>query len=230
MFDYFILGYFLMKEASATGELGALIKRQVFRDRLVTPVEMDLTVPLPGGGLPANSEFRIVGLELDDIQAGKWNFSIRSRRIRALRSIKRGIRGFALVQGNLIVGDIWCVIPRPGKPAEHPDLTMLGLTCKENEAFALDMLIDPSYRGKNLAVPLQRTIQQTLKDEGFVKMYGAYYDDNLPSVWMHRVLKFKELPKRLTSRFIIFSSARPASQAEIEARQKIIKRTAQNKT
>ena len=56
MFDYFILGYFLMKEASATGELGALIKRQVFRDRLVTPVEMDLTVPLPGGGLPANSE------------------------------------------------------------------------------------------------------------------------------------------------------------------------------
>jgi GNAT superfamily N-acetyltransferase len=229
MFDYFVLGYYMAKEASATGELGALLKRQVCRNRLVTPVEMDLTTPLPDGGLPANSEFRFVELHPDDIRAGKWIFLIHSRGIKALRNIKREMRGFALVQDNLIVGDVWCVIPRPGKPADHPDIKMLGLTCKENEAYAFDMLIDPTYRGKNLAVPLQRAIQRALKNEGFVKVYGAFYDDNLPALWMHRMLKFKELPKRLTSRFFIFSSARTASQAEIEVRQKTIKRAAQIK-
>jgi GNAT superfamily N-acetyltransferase len=229
MFDYFVLGYYMAKEGVATGELGALFKRQVSWNRLVTPVEMDLTIPLTDGNLPANSEFQFVELEPDDIRSGKWVFSIRSRGIKALRNIKREMRGFALVQGNTIVGDVWCVIPQPGKPADHPDLRMLGLTCQENEAYAFDMLIDPTYRGKNLAVPLQRAIQRALKNEGFVKVYGAFYDDNLPALWMHRMLKFKELPKRLTSRFFIFSSARTATQAEIEAKQKAIKRAAQVK-
>jgi GNAT superfamily N-acetyltransferase len=207
MFNYFVLGYYMAKEASATGELGALFKRQVCRNRLVTPVEMDLTAPLPEGGLPANSEFRFVELDPGDIRAGKWTFSIRSRGIKALRNIKREMRGFALVREDKIIGDVWCVVPLSGKPANHPDLTMLGLICKDGEAYAFDMLIDPTYRGKNLAVPFQRNIQRTLKDEGFVKVYGAYYDDNLPALWMHRMLRFKELPKRKVSRFFIFSKA-----------------------
>ena len=229
MFDYFVLGYYMAKEGLATGELGALFKRQVCWNRLVTPVELDLTAPLPDGYLPENSELRFVELNPGDIRSGKWIFSIRSRGIKALRNIKREMRGFALVQGNTIIGDVWCIIPCPGKATEHPDLKMLGLTCKDNEVYSFDMLIDPTYRGKNLAVPLQRGIQRALKNEGFVKVYGAFYDDNLPALWMHRMLKFNELPKRMVSRFFIFSSARTANQTEIAAKQKAIKRSAQTK-
>jgi GNAT superfamily N-acetyltransferase len=207
MWDYFVLGYYMAREALANGELGALIKRQVCRDRLVTPVELDLTAAIPDTGLPANSEFCFVELHSDELRTGKWNFLVRSRGIKALRNINRGMRGFAFVKDNVVVGDVWCVIPHPETPVDHPDLKMLGITCKESEVYAFDMLIAPTYRGKNLAVPLQRAIQRTLKNEGYTKIYGAFYDDNLPALWMHRMLKFKELPKRKVSRFFIFASA-----------------------
>jgi GNAT superfamily N-acetyltransferase len=66
------------------------------------------------------------------------------------------------------------------------------------------MYISSTYRGKNLAVLLQRSLHQTLKDEGYVKVYGAYYEDNLPALWMHRMLKFKEHPRRKVFRFFFY--------------------------
>lgn len=210
MFDYFILAYHMAKDALDTGEFKALLKRQISLNREMTPVEMDLTIPLPEGALPENSELRFTELVINDIQSGKWKFSVRSRGEKALHKLKRGMRGFAFVQNNIVVGDVWCVFPQDGKPASHPDLKTLDLTCRAGEVYAFDMLIDPAYRGRNLAVPLQRALQHTLKSEGFVKVYGAFYNDNLPALWMHRMLKYKELPKRQVSRFLIFTRSRPA--------------------
>lgn len=87
------------------------------------------------------------------------------------------------------------------KPILHPDLDMLGIRAKEKEVYAFDMLIDPSFRGKNLAVPIQRSLQLALKAEGYSLVYGFYWQDNIPAMWMHRSLKFRELPKRWVSRF-----------------------------
>jgi len=211
MFEYIVLSYYMLREAIAAGELGDLFRRQISRNRLITPVEMDLSLPLPEEGLPANSEFQFIELHPDDLRSGKFTFSLRSRGAKAMRKIKKGIRGFALVCGTTVVGDLWCVFPpKDGKPISHPEFKMLGLTCREGEVFAFDMLIDPAYRGKNLAVPLQRSLHRLLKSEGCLKVYGSFYDDNLPALWMHRMLKFKELPKRRVSRFLLFSKAEMA--------------------
>jgi GNAT superfamily N-acetyltransferase len=220
MIDYFVLGYHMAREAISTGEIAALLTRQISRNRLLTPAEMDLSLPLPDGKVTLNPELRFIELYMDDIQAGKWTFSVRSRGMKALYKLKRGIRGFALVQDNIVIGDVWCVVPHNGKPASHPDLKMLGLTCGNGEVYAFDMLIDPAYRGKNLAVPLQRAIQRTLKNEGFVKVYGFFYDDNLPALWMHRMLKYKELTKRKVSRFFFFSIAGWADPVRSKTKKK----------
>lgn len=222
MFEYFVLGCHMAREAIATGELEALAKRQISWNRLITPVEMDLCASLQDGPVTTYEELHFIELHPDDVRSEKWSFSVRSRGVKALYKIKRGCRGFALVRDNIVVGDIWCVFPKDGKPASHPDLKMLGLTCKDGEAYAFDMLIDPAYRGKNLAVPLQRALQRTLKNEGFVKIYGFFYDDNLPALWMHRMLKYKELPKRQVSRFFIFSSAGWVKQSCAETKKKTI--------
>jgi GNAT superfamily N-acetyltransferase len=87
---------------------------------------------------------------------------------------------------------------------------MLGIACGNRDAYAFDMQIAPEFRGKNLAAPLQRALQSTLKAEGIVKVYGYYWDDNLPALWMHRILKFRELPKRRVSRFLWFTKAEAA--------------------
>jgi len=224
MFDYFVLGYHMAKEALATGELEALAKRQISWNRLLTPVEMDLSVPLSDSKELTRHGLQFVELHASGLQTGNWIFSVKSRGVKALYKIKRGCRGFAFARDNLVVGDVWCVFSKDGKSASHPDLKMLGLTCEEGEAYAFDMLIDPAYRGKNLAVPLQRALQHTLKNEGFIKVYGFFYDDNLPALWMHRMLKYKELPKRQVSRFFLFSTARPAKQPCAETKARTINR------
>jgi hypothetical protein len=97
---------------------------------------------------------------------------------------------------------MWCIVPtEDNNPVRHPDLDMLGIQPKEREVYAFDMLIDPSFRGKNLAVPIQRSLQLALTAEGYTRFYGFYWQDNIPAMWMHRSLKFKELPKRWVSRF-----------------------------
>ena len=223
MFDYFVLGYHMANEAIASGELLALLKRQISWKRLLTPVEMDLSAPLSAWKDPVNPELRFVELYMDDIRTEKWIFSVRSRGAKAVYKLNRGMRGFALVQDDVVIGDVWCVFSRDGKPASHPDLDTLGLTCGDREVYAFDMLIDPSYRGKNLAVPLQRALQGALKEEGYLKVYGSFYDDNLPALWMHRMLRYKELPKRQVSRFFIFNRAEPAKQVCTATKEKAIK-------
>ena len=64
------------------------------------------------------------------------------------------------------------------------------------------------FRGKNLAVPLQRNLHITLKSEGYKKLYGYFWNDNIPAMWMHRMLKFKELPRRRVSRIFIIKWAK----------------------
>jgi GNAT superfamily N-acetyltransferase len=226
MLDYFVLAYYMASEAMASGELLALFKRQISWNRLLTPVEMDLSVSLSDEKGLGNSELRFVELYIDDIRTEKWIFSVRSRGVKAVYKLKRGMRGFALVRDAVVIGDVWCVFARDGKPASHPDLKTLGLTCGDREVYAFDMLIDQSYRGKNLAVPLQRALQRALKEEGYLKVYGAFYDDNLPALWMHRMLKYKELPKRQVSRFFSFNRSEFAKQPCTKTKEKTIKQTA----
>lgn len=187
-----------------------IFRPRVFWNRRAIPVEMNLmTANLPLVGQPNNSEFQFVEITMDDLQARKWTFAVPSRGLKALRNFKRGYRDFAVAKDSTIVGDLWCVVPqKDGNPIFHPDLKMLGIVCGIGDAYAFDMFIPSTYRGKNLAVPLQKALQSTLKMEGCQRVYGYYWEDNLPALWMHRMLKFKELPKRRVSRFFFLLRSR----------------------
>lgn len=196
-------------EALAEDGVKNILRPRVFWNRRAIPVEMDLlTANLPLAGQVNNVEFQFVEITMDDLQAGKWNFAVPSRGLKALRNLKRGFRGFAVAKVSTIVGDLWCIAPRKdGKAIYHPDLRMLDIVCSTGDAYAFDMFIPSTYRGKNLAVPLQKTLQIALKMEGCQKVYGYYWEDNLPALWIHRMLKFKELPKRRVSRFFFLSKS-----------------------
>lgn len=196
------LAYYLFQEALIEGRLFNLFHQQIFRDRTATPAVMDLTqIQFSGNGL--DKDYQFIELKQDDLKTQKWSFAVPSRGIKAYRNLKRGLRGFAVAKGSVILGDVWCVMPNGVKNiAQHPDLEMLGITCKPDEAYGMDMLISSDHRGQNLATPLQRYMHSVLKSEGYAKMYGYYWNDNIPAMWMHRMLHFKELPKRKVSRFL----------------------------
>jgi GNAT superfamily N-acetyltransferase len=208
--------YHQVIEATAKGGVKNIIRPRVFWNRLATPAVMELsTSNLPLTGYLQDANFQFIELTMKDLQTGKWSFAIPSRGLKALRNLKRGWRGFAIVEDAIVVGDIWCLTPRKDeKCIFHPDLKMLGITCEEGDAYAFDMFIAPDYRGKNLAVPIQKLLHATLKKEGCPRVYGYYWNDNLPALWTHRILKYKELPKRCVSRFFIFVKSRAAGSPE----------------
>ncbi len=181
-------------------------------NRIATPAKMDSLADISSNRFASRSSISILELKIEDLLAGKWSFAVRSRYFKALRNLRKGWRSFALIEGATVVGDVWCdTVCGPENIVAHPDLKMLGINCKEREVYAFDMLIASHYRGKNFAVPLQRFLHSSLKNEEFRKVYGFYWNDNLPALWMHRMLKYKELPKRNLSRFFFLHQYRNAS-------------------
>lgn len=203
MLEHLNMIFHMIWESLAQGKLMDILQDQIWNRRVAVPVEMDLIKLSPVTDLFKGLEdSRFTELKLEDLQQNDLNFVEPSRRYKAIRNLKRGLRGFSLIKDSKVVGDMWCIAPtEANKPVRHPDLEMLGIHAKENEVYAFDMLIDPSFRGKNLAVPIQRALQLALKAEGYTRFYGFYWQDNIPAMWMHRSLKFKELPKRWVSRF-----------------------------
>lgn len=212
MLESIKLIYHQVIEASAKGGVRDIFRPRVFRNRVATPVVMELTTSnFPLTDHLKGTSFQFVEIKMKDLQAGRWSFAIPSRGLKALRNLKRGFRDFAIAEDSVVVGDVWCLTPhKVGKPIFHPDLDMLGIICEEMDAYAFDMFIAPVYRGKNLAAPLQKLLQACLKMEGYQKVYGYYWDDNLPALWMHRILRFKELPKRRISRFFFLVKSKDA--------------------
>lgn len=202
------LAFNMLQHAIAEGKLLELFHQQVFLNRIATPAWIDLTKIGSYENTGLDKEFQFVELKADDLHSGKWDFAVPNRRIKAHRNLKRSLRGFAIVQDSIVLGDFWCTVGRRvDNKITHPDLQMLGIVCEQDEAYGLDMFITPEYRGKNLAVSLQRYLQTTLKLADYKKIYGYYWDDNIPAMWMHRMLQFKELPKRRVSRFFSFIKA-----------------------
>ncbi len=203
------------KELMKEGGVKNVFKAQslVAQNRLATPVVMDLTRPdIAMPALPQGSPFRFVEIKMEDVQAGKWSFALPSRAAKARYNLKCGLRSFAVVEGSIVVGDVWCFhYPEPGKTILHrslKDLDMLDLKLSPGDVYAFDMVIAPAYRGMNLAKPLQRYLHASLKAERCQKVYGYFWDDNIPALWMHRMLKYKELPKRSVSRFFFLMQTR----------------------
>jgi GNAT superfamily N-acetyltransferase len=209
-------------EALAEGGVRNVFRSRVFWNRLATPVAMDLLASnFPLMGNLRGIDFQFTEITMEDLRAGKWLFAVPSRGLKAFRNLKKGFRSFAVTKDSIVVGDVWCIAPRKDrKRISHIDLKMLGIICGEMDAYAFDMFIATAYRGKNLAVPLQRSLQSTLKMEGCQRVYGYYWNDNLPALWMHRMLKFKELPKRSVSRFFFLYRSKAIGSTE-SASQKV---------
>lgn len=202
----------LVGNAVKKHEMSTLLQQQVFYKKLAVPGYFDLTQLKMSKDPLTGLNCRFLELEWQGVELGKWTFLTAHRRLAALRHFKQGLRGFALVDHqNTVIGDVWCLTPGVEKrPIQHPDLSMLDIHCAQDDAYALDIFLPLSQRGKNLAAPLHRCLQLTLKCEGCRRLYAYYWDDNIPSRWMHLMLKFSELPKTYISRFFFIKVAHAA--------------------
>jgi len=203
MFENIKLALKLIGDAVKKRELSRFFHQQVFYKRVAIPGYFDLMQLEISKDPLLGLNYQFIELHASEIEARKHTFLAANRRLAALRHFKQGLRGFALVDNqNVVIGDVWCLTPCQEKmPIQHPDLAMLAIDCVSGDAYALDIFLPPSLRGKNLAAALHRSLQLTLKREGWRRLYAYYWEDNIPSRWMHWMLKFSELPKLHISRF-----------------------------
>jgi GNAT superfamily N-acetyltransferase len=177
----------------------------VYFDREAVPVEMALEHlrPMEDFAQPASS--RLIELKADLISGNAVTYPIRGRAIKAEYYLKQGYRGFAVVSGDAISGDIWCSTRRnPADGRLHDDEQWLKIRCLDGELYSFDMYVDPTKRGGNLAAILQNGALHELRKEGFTKAYGFFWADNIAALWVHRTLRWKELPRVRATR-VIFS-------------------------
>lgn len=209
MFQWLLWIFSQIREAHTEGGIRNLLHKRIYWQRIAIPVEMNLS-EVPSISSPLYSAYTFIEINSENLQ--KLVFTQASRHFKARISLKKGWRGFCIIKDYEVIGEIWCITPdEVGHYVVHPDLKLLDIQINEKDAYAFDMYMNPAYRGKNLAVPFMRSLHSTLRNEGFQKVYGFYWDDNLPALWMHRMLMFKELAKRRISRLFFIQFSKPHS-------------------
>jgi hypothetical protein len=129
-------------------------------------------------------------------------FPVRNRFLKAAHYLDKGYRGFALVNGNEVIGDIWyAAAPAAENGTIPPDVKWLGIRCKDCYAYTFDMYVNPAKRGGAMAALLQLGALHELKKMGFDRAFGYFWSNNIPALWIHRTLKWSEHARIKMTRF-----------------------------
>jgi len=204
-----MIKYCMMRAVQAAetlkhNSIGKLLNEIIYFDREAVPVEMDLAVLRPLEDFARQSDEILVEVTAKVLSNRGLAYQMKSRYLKAEHYLNTGYRGFAMVNTEGVSGDIWCAVstdPRYG--LVHPDESWLNINCAKGEVYAFDMYLNPGKRGFNLAAALQNGALHALKKQGFTKVYGFYWADNVAALWVHRTLRWKELKRVQASRFIL---------------------------
>ncbi|MBN1140289.1 MAG: hypothetical protein JXB25_00615 [Deltaproteobacteria bacterium] len=163
------------------------------------------TIPVPENRAPS-----ILDLGPENFFAYALDYPLRSRKARADYYFSRGYRTFVMAEGQRVVGDMWYVTPKTARsPVIHPHVQWFGLKLAEKDAYLFDLQVDAGQRGGGLTTSFHNRVLEILRDRGFRKAYGCYVANNLPALWMHRLIGYRELPRCIVRRFFQHEIVRP---------------------
>lgn len=179
-----------------------LLHEIIYLNRQAVPVEIGFSDLRLLGDFTQNSGDELIEISPEMITQRKLAYPIQNRYLKAKNYLANGYQGFAMVNGGVVSGDIWCAKFTAKDGYKHPDERWLNIRSQQSEVYAFDMYLDPGKRGLNLAVALQNGALHQLKQQGFTKAYGFYWADNIAALWVHRALGWKELNRVRATRFL----------------------------
>lgn len=192
-----------------------LLREIFYLNREAVPVEIELTSLRPPGDFARPPDETVLEVTSELLRGRRLVYPMQSRYLKTLNYLKKGYRGYALVKGDTVAGDIWCA-DTPNKGRNHPDESWLGIECLPGEVYTFDLFVPPAQRGGNIAAALQNGALHLLRKRGFTKAYGFFWSDNVPALWVHRTLRWRELQRVRASRLFLsrkvhVKSSRPAA-------------------
>ncbi len=207
MVNYIKMRLYHIAETIRFNGIAYLWHEIVYRKREAILVEKDLFAVQT-----SENAFRRAGVRIEEITRSaianySLQFPVKNRFLKAVHYLDKGSRGFALVNGNEVNGDIWyTAVPTAENGAIHPDVTWLGIRCKDKYAYMFDMYLNPVKRGGASAAMLQLGALYELKKKGFNRAFGYYWSNNIPALWVHRMLKWNECSRIKASRFFFIKT------------------------
>jgi len=180
-------------------------------DRVIVPTVFklsELKEPVKDGDNDDSVQFVHVPNEQE--LAGKFTYEVNARKIIAREYFSKGYSCFIVVIDGAIVGDLWySTNAHAPRRLAHPDVKLLDLPLTDEDVYMFDMHVIKDMRGKNLAPRLMRYAMSYHREHGKINAYGYYESDNIPAMWTHRMLCYKELPKRRLIKFSSWKTTRP---------------------
>jgi GNAT superfamily N-acetyltransferase len=184
------------------------LREVIYINKVAITVERDLLSLMPEKDSPEQYGVKLITIASKSlIQNEKTHDALiyldHERKAKAMVYLDKGYRGVALVSGKEVIGDIWYTnVVNHTNGVVHPDLKWLKMKCGNKDAYAFDMYLHPGKRGKNLANLLQNRALHEIRENGYVRALGYYWAKNIPALWVHRTLQWKELRRVKVTRFL----------------------------
>lgn len=182
----------------------------IYFNRELVLAEKDISSIQLKEGDPQQVDVKGVEVNRDTFDNLHLKYGLRSRYIKSLQNVRHGYRSFAIIKDDKVIGDIWYSSANPNGSPNHPDLQWLGIHLGDNDVYLWDVYVDPKERKGLPALFLFKYTLHMLKKQGYEKAYGFIFCDNKPSLGLIRLLKFKELERKISNRFIFYKNSKPA--------------------
>lgn len=208
MFEYFIIRLVHARDILIADGFRSLLNESVYWGREAIPLEKDLKMALPRISSPMQGYLRCTEIDSDLLNDLRIVNRYGIRKLKAAFYIKKGYRGFGLMRESEMIADMWFYSPAFSPESSRPaELKWLGIACENKQAYVFDMFLNPDMRGHNISTYFQCCFLRHLQEMGMEKAYGYLWADNRRSLWLHRLLKWKEFGKIRVHRFIVFIRA-----------------------
>ncbi|MBE0575221.1 MAG: hypothetical protein IH613_04905 [Desulfuromonadales bacterium] len=186
------------------------VKLTFYKCERVCPVEKDLSSFEGGIKTFDGTDYRIIELDENNFENLNYRYSLKSRYERAGQYFKQGFKTFVLVKGQDIIGDVWYVNKANSRmQCIHPRVKWFGIQMGPDDVYMFDLYMKPNERGGALTTTFMAGVLKLLKDKGFTKAYGDYVVTNIPALWIHRMLGYKEMPVFVVKRYFIYEVGSP---------------------
>lgn len=186
------------------------VELTVHRAEIAVPTMKELTELKPVPPLEPGLELIEVATEA---QLDRYEYPLASRRTRGRMYIRRGYSAIAVVRDGVVLGDIWySTATGPGKPHPHPG--WFGFHLGTDGAYMFDLFVQEDVR-KAVSMPFLHHALRFLADRGYTRAYGYYDRTNIPALWFHRMLGYREYPPVVLERFLIFDRGRKPTPEEL---------------
>jgi hypothetical protein len=198
----FFIRFYQILEVIKSHGISYLLHELIFFNREAVPVVkelFDLKSPL-NYIFESDITFNEISSDNKDM---KLIFPLKSRYYKMLMRLNKGYTVFVIMRGNEVIGDVSGTNPEISSSGKyHSDLKKLDIKLKEKEVYMFDLFLNPDVRGGATANFLMSSAMLSLKNQGIIKVYGYYMTNNYPALWLHKMLKFKELNRVIIQRFL----------------------------